>query len=329
MFGWKATDWMTVEAGRMTNPLYTSSMVWDADLNVEGLAEKFKYTMGSTDLFFTALQNEYVGVRKLVGVVASADSGNDSSSFGTTEQFAFQAGLRTAFNDNFTGKGALTFTTYSKNPYTTNFGADIAKNGPTAGTLYASGLTYKATTSTGLGNGPYGNLWGVNNLNIVEIPAEVNYFMPSNNIGIRAFEHFAWNTDADARARNSGLGLDGAGSDDKAWSLGIQVAKAKDLKAFEGNKMSKGDWNARLWYQSVGAWSVDAALVDSDIFDGRVNMEGTAFKAQYNVADNVLLNFTGAWGEKKNKSLYSFGIGDIAGDIPKIDLYQFDVTYKF
>ncbi len=37
MVGYKATDWLAIEAGRMNNPLYTTPMVWDADLNFEGL----------------------------------------------------------------------------------------------------------------------------------------------------------------------------------------------------------------------------------------------------------------------------------------------------
>ena len=319
MLGWKATDWLSIEAGRMTNPLYTSSMVWDADLNVEGLAEKFKYTVGNTDLFATFVQNEYAGVRKLTGVAAGADSGTIKSSFGSSEQYVFQAGLRQAFQSNLSGKAAVTHTIYTKNPYTTTFGA--AGQYP----------DYKGDYPAAYANSSKADLYSINDLSTWEIPAEINY-MATDNIGIRAFEHYVWNTDADARARNSGIAAaanGSKGSDDTAWMVGIQVASAKDLKAFEGNKMSKGDWSGRLWYQSTGAWALDAATIDSDIFDGRTNMEGTAFKGQYNLADNVLLNFTGAWAKKKNKDFYAFGLGDISGDVNKLNLYQFDVTYKF
>src|SRR5450830_290863 len=56
MIGYKATDWLTVEAGRMDNPLYTTPMVWDADLTFEGLAEKVKFKAGDADIFLTAAQ---------------------------------------------------------------------------------------------------------------------------------------------------------------------------------------------------------------------------------------------------------------------------------
>ena len=64
--------------------------------------------------------------------------------------------------------------------------------------------------------------------------------------------------------------------------------------------MAKGDWSANLWYQETGVYSLDNNAVDTDIFDGRLNMKGTTLKAQYNIEDNVAFNFTGAWGSRLN-----------------------------
>jgi len=297
MVGYKATDWLTVEAGRMKNPLYTTPMVWDADLNVEGLSEQFKFKAGDADLFLTAVQSQYLGVRKTTNNVA--DSGT-----GTTELFAFQGGAKYTLNDKTTAKAALTYTTYSKNL--------------TAGT---SG--YFGRTSS--------NFTGVNDLSTIEVPAEINY-MATSNVGVRLYGDYVYNTDADDRATKSGLtGTSGGatGSDDIAWLLGVVVGSAKDLKAFEGIKLAKGDWQARLWYQDVGVWSTDASLVDSDIFDSRVNMKGTIFKAQYNVQDNVAVNFAYGHGKKKNTAFYAMGAGDISGDLAKFNVMQLDLTYKF
>ena len=167
MVGYKATDWLAVEAGRMTNPLYTSSMVWDADLNVEGLAEKVNFKYGDAEFFGNFVQSQYQGVRKLVGGVPSAAAQSSAygvaptsgaamaTSAGSAELFAFQAGVKYAFNDRTSGKAAATFSTYSKNPYTTNFGAAVP-NGGTATTTYttvaatapATGYVTTASTST-------------------------------------------------------------------------------------------------------------------------------------------------------------------------------------
>ena len=64
--------------------------------------------------------------------------------------------------------------------------------------------------------------------------------------------------------------------------------------------------------------------------DSRVNMKGTTFKAQYNVQDNVALNFAYGHAKRKNDTFGAGGSGqDIALNLKDFDLVQFDVTYKF
>ena len=306
MVGYKATDWLTLEAGRMTNPLYTTPMVWDADLTVEGLSEKVKFKANDNlELFGVAGQWSYQGDRKNFGGAVSGDTL-------TTTLFAFQGGANYKFTDNVSGKAGVTYINYGNNTSTTKFSPGLS----TTGSAVTNGYAVKAA--------------GVNDLNTIEIPAEVN-FMASSNIGIRAFGDYAWNTSADDRATNSGLGLTGSsGSDDTAWMLGVMVGSAKDLKSFEGNKMKAGDWSARLWYQDVGVWSVDPNAVDSDFMDSRVNMQGTTFKAKYNIEDNVTLDLAYGHAKRKNNTYGSAGAAsDLALNLDSFDLFQMDVTYKF
>jgi hypothetical protein len=302
MVGWKATDWLTLEAGRMDNPLYTTPMVWDGDLTFEGFTEKFKYKVGNADLFLTASQAQYQGDHK----VFSTGTGNTV----TTELFATQGGAKYTFNDRTSAKAALTYT-----HYTHNTGA--AKFSPGLGT---------ASNATATANG-----YGVNNLDTIEVPAEVNY-MATSNIGVRLFGDVVYNTDGAARAA-AAAAISGATvktSDDTAWLVGLAVGSAKDLKAFEANKMAKGDWSARIWYQDVGAYSVDPNAVDSDYMDSRVNMAGTIFKAQYNVRDNVYVNFAAGHASRKNNALGAGGAAqDLSLNLKQFNLYQLDLTYKF
>src|SRR5262249_1814054 len=78
--GWHPASWIDGTAGKMSNPLFTTSMVWDPDINPEGLAERFKYTVGNAEFFATFGQFLYedtnpnsasgglgVGVNSLVG----------------------------------------------------------------------------------------------------------------------------------------------------------------------------------------------------------------------------------------------------------------------
>lgn len=321
MVGYKATDWLTLEAGRMNNPLYTTPMVWDADLNFEGLVEKVNYKYNDADFFFTAAQVQYQGDRRDFTVQATGQADTI-----TTELFAYQGGLKYAFNDHTNAKAGLTYSTYSHNTSTTKFSPKLA--------------TDSNSTLTGTGA-------GVNDLDTIEIPAEINFYMNSSSIGVRLFGDYVYNTSGDDRykaaytsatattapvatALANQNAIKNAGNDDTAWLLGVAVGSAADFKSFDGNKMVKGDWSARIWYQDVGAYSVDPNAVDSDFMDSRVNTKGTVLKTQYNLEDNVFLNFAYGHAERKNKALGTAGAGqDLALNWKDYDLFQLDLTYKF
>ena len=317
MVGWKATDWLTLEAGRTTNPLYTTPMVWDADLNLEGINEQVKYKLGAADLFFTAAQGIYQGDRKNF----SANKTNTGDSV-NTELFAFQGGARYGINDNASAKAAITYTTINNSGNGAN-----SKSGSRFLPILA-GAPNTATNAQAR----------TNDLDTIEVPAEIN-FMASSNIGIRAFGDYVYNTSGNDRYKNAQAAatagaqrnaIKAAGNDDTAWMFGVAIGSASDLKAFEGNKMVKGDWSARIWYQDVGVYSVDPNAVDSDFMDSRVNMKGTTFKAQYNIEDNVFVNLAYGHAKRKNGALGAVGAGqDLALNLKDFDLLQLDLTYKF
>lgn len=301
--GYKATDWLTVEAGRMNNPLYTTPMVWDADLNFDGLAEKVNYKMNFTDLFFTAAQAQYQGDRKNF----STPTGDTT----TVELFAFQGGAKYTFDDHSSAKAALTYTTYTHNTNATKFSPQLNTS------------TIAAVNATSA---------GVNDLDTIEIPAEYNYYMGSNSVGVRLFGDYVYNTSGSDRCAAAGAAICAKGNDDNAWMLGLLVGSATDYKSFEGNKAAKGDWSARIWYQDVGAYATDPNAGDSDFMDSRVNMKGTVLKAQYNFTDNVYANFAYGHATRKNSALGAAGSSktqDIALNLNDFDLVQLDLTYKF
>lgn len=308
MVGWNATDWLTLEAGRMANPLYTTSMVWDGDLTFEGLTEKAKFKAGSADVFLTAAQVQYLGDKK-----SFPQNPHGGTTTVTNELLTFQGGAKFPITDSVSAKAALTYTTFT---HDTNKTTGIFK--PGLGTATAAGVTSPV---------------GVNDLNTIEIPAEVN-FMMANNIGFRVFGDYVNNLSGDDRADaacKAQPSVCGKGNDDSAWLLGVGIGSAKDLKTFESNKMAKGDWNAKLWYQDVGVYSVDPNAVDSDFMDSRVNMKGVVFKAQYNLRDNVAVNFAAGHATRKNDSLGATVTSgnDLALNLKDFDLYQLDLTYSF
>ena len=311
MVGWNATPWLSIEAGRTKNPLYmVNSMVFDHDIVMEGVNEKLNYKMGDTNLFANLGQWIYTGG----GIQA-----NDTA--GTTSRqnmiLAFQAGAQQAINDRTSAKAAIGYYDYTaQNKGGTSFRPLIGNNGyPVVG--------------VGTGTADLLAIQGVNDLAILDVLGEAN-FMATSSIGVRPYAEYAYNTNGSDRKNAAGAAYANLSTDDTAWLVGVAIGSAKDLKSFEGKKMAKGDWSANLWYQEVGTFALDQNAVDTDIFDGRLNMKGTTLKAQYNVQDNVALNFTSAFGDRKNSQYgTTYTKADLGYNGTKFNLYQFDLTYKF
>lgn len=303
MLGWNVTDWLAVEAGRIANPLYTTSMVWDGDLTVEGLAEKMNFKVGSADVFINAFQAQYEGDRRVNDVGSNAGTGGT-----TNELLAFQGGAKFNITDKAAAKAALTYYTYTNN--------DIA------------GIF---TPAVGNGSGLGTNPLATNDLQIIEIPAEIS-FKTDGSIGYKVFGDYAYNLDGDKRYKSALANSTGAtntairdaGNDDKAWLLGVAIASKQDKKP------KQGDWSAKLWYQDVGVYSLDPNTPDSDFMDSRVNMKGVVLKGEYNLRDNVFVNFAAGKAKRKDSSISAVGQGgDISLNIDDYQLYQLDMTYKF
>jgi len=310
MLGWTPTDWLTVEAGRMNNPLYTTPMVWDGDYAVSGFQEKVKFNVGSTEIFGVAGQWAH-GKWESVSFDGANGGSNTAGSSSASLLFAFQGGLKTPITDNSLAKIAVTQYVYG------------GQRGATAGTAFKPFLsTDKFSTNATTDS--------VNNLDITEIPAELNY-MATSNIGVRLYGDYVYNSSAQDRANLAGAPYNTFGGEDTSWLLGFRVASAKDLKSFEGNKAKAGDWSANIWYQEIGAFAQDPNLNDSDFFDSRLNLKGGVLKAQYNLEDNVWFNLAYGHGSRLNNSLgtpYTAG-QDLSLNIDKMDLLQLDLTYKF
>ena len=318
MLGWNVTDWLALEAGRLANPLYTTSMVWDGDLTVEGLAEKANFTLGTTDVFLNAFQAQYEGDRR------KNDGGLNAAGAGSTsnELLAFQGGAKFKITDNVSAKAALTYYTYTNDNVLGNAGAGAFRPGTGNG--------------TSLGTNPL----ATNDLQIIEIPGEINFKL--GGFDAKVFGDYAYNIDGDDRYKaaldsaatiaagsNATLAqtrtaIRKAGNDDQAWLIGFGIAQKQDKKP------KQGDWSANLWYQDVGAYSLDPNTPDSDFFDSRVNMKGIVLKSEYALRDNVFVNFAAGHASRKNDNISAVGSGnDITLNLDSYNLYQLDMTYKF
>lgn len=289
---WTPTAEWTFTAGRMANPLVTTSMVWDGDINPEGLAEQYRTRRGDNEFFVTLAQFMYgtSGNQDPFAAITPANIAGTEDLYLTAWQGGYKRYL----------KGATTFFQISPVVYA-YLGADQRAN--------VAGFNGVMTATA---PGP------INNLFVLEVPFEYNW-VAANGVPLRAFADVAINMDADQRALKFGRAdLDG---ENMAYHVGFQYGKAT----------LPGEWDARVIYQSVGAFALDTNLVDSDLFDSRTNMQGFILGGNYALGAATQLSLTFASAERKDDSVIAPGGGDIGANnlLDKYWLLQVDLNVKF
>ncbi len=126
------------------------------------------------------------------------------------------------------------------------------------------------------------------------------------------------NLDAEDRALAAGR----PDKDDEryAYQIGVGIGRIR----------AKGNWQLNVFWQHAEQFALDPNLVDSDIFDSRVNMEGVAVQAGYALTDAVTFNLTYAYGEQIDNTLGTGGVGDIGvNPLREYQIFQADLNFKF
>ncbi len=355
--GWKPTDYLTVEAGQVDNPFYCTNLTWDPNINPTGFFEQFQKDVGPVNIFGNFGQMIY-----------GATSFDDSSALGGRNltdiwMLEEQIGIKWKISKDMNFKGAVGVTNYTgTRTTTTNNGASQTQTAAfSAAPLVLNGQNQQPTDFAGpfVGAYPdtYTNDYGVNNLFILDVPAEFNF--KAWNIPMKVFGDFAWNLSADGRSHQtaavigSGTELSAPGTagttypgaapgaipaaDYKSpYILNLKRGNGGQDMAFEagfqaGELKKKGDWLAKAYWLDREYYSLDPNLVDSDIFDGRTNLEGYVIQGNYNLTDD--LTFTLQYGEagRADKDLSTPGIEqDLnVGTIAHYRIVQGDLMWKF
>jgi hypothetical protein len=354
--GWRPTSWMDLTVGKMPNPLYTTPMVWDSDLNPEGAAERFKYTVGEADFFLTFGQFIYADVNPSYASGGLGFNGLLGQANDTPFQIAWQGGVNYHFTTNVSAKIASTLYTYiglqtNVSPFFGDpFVGEGAFTGP--GTAYPiNGASGYGTSSGLIGNGSLGypnNQVGLNHLLILEIPAEVNFKISS--FDARVFGDFAYNLEGSERAEEAAAGyanylasqsLGGPVSvqpfspqrnDVMAYQAGFAIGSKDALGLVYGQTSQRHAWEFRAYWQHIEQYALDPNLLDSDFFEGRGNLEGIYLALAYGFTGNVIgtVRYGNAW--RINDKI---GTGGSNQDIPQVNpidhynLLQLDMTLRF
>ncbi|HZA38386.1 MAG TPA: putative porin [Candidatus Baltobacteraceae bacterium] len=322
---------ITLTAGRMPQPLVTTSMLWDDDINPEGLAQQWKHTFNidlgggggavesyskegyskdgkgvvttqaaaepfklKIDVFANFAQFVYddTNPENPIGPARTTDSNGFEQRVPTTDAYllAWQVGARVTFPNNIYFQLAPTLYNYTG-------------TGDTFNTFFQ-------------GDSPDDNQTGINSLLVLDIPVELGWKI--GELPMRMFGEFAVNLEGDDRA--AAAGHPGSDGQRYAYQAGLAVGQLK----------AKSDWEIRSWWQHTDQYSVDPNLVDSDIFDSRVNMQGVAVKAGYALADAIIFNLTWAYGWRSNGNFGTGGTGDIGiNPLDQYQIFQADLNVKF
>ena len=327
--GYKGLRDFTFTVGRMQNPFVTTSMIWDADINPEGLAEQWKHTfkisLGGGE------SNAVASTSKDGKAVASAGTTSEPRSitidlFANFAQFVYddenpenslgpapdgvpktdaymlgwQLGAKVNFTKTVYLQLAPTIYNYTGNGDTFNkhFSGDPDFIDP------VNGRTSRNQT-------------GINSLLVFDMPGEFGWTV--GELPMRIFGDFAVNFDGDERA--AAAGHPDKGDNRYAYQIGLGIGKVK----------VKHDWQADFFWQHVDQFAVDPNLVDSDLYDSRVNMEGVAVRLAYAVTDAITAGLTYGYGWQIDDDLGTGGNGDAftINPLHKYQIFQADLSVKF
>jgi cell division protein FtsB len=311
--GYKGFPGFTFTAGRMPNPLVTTRMVWDPDINPEGLAEQWKHTFVfggeappppsfskdgkavvpppasepflKLDLFANFAQFVYddanpenpFGLRAVNSKSAGGPTDQTGQLVPNTDAFllAWQVGARFNFPKSFYFQLAPTLYNYTGNGDTFN--------------IHYQGGSPHLTNSDSLGQ----NQTGINSLLVFDMPVEFGWKLWG--VPMRIYGDFATNFEGDDRA--AAAGQPGQGSQRYAYQAGLGIGQLK----------KKGDWQIDLWYQHTEQYALDPNLIDDDIFNAQENIHGIVAQAAYNLTNTLNLQVRYAHGWWYNHNLGTGG----------------------
>jgi hypothetical protein len=336
--GYKGFKDITLTAGRMPNPLVNTPMVWDPDINPEGLAEQWKHTFSFGETGGEAPESYTKDGTKNVAPVAVKseplvkldifvnlaqfiyDDSNPENPLGpratTTSQvgrvrgtqlipntdaflMAWQAGAKVTFPKGIFFQVAPTLYNYTGNGDSFN--------------IHYQGGDPHVTNAVSLAQ----NQTGINSLLVFDMPMELGWKI--GKLPMHIFGDFAANLEGDERAKAARH--PGFGDQRYAFQGGAGVGQLK----------KKNDWQVDVYYQLSEQYALDPNLVDDDIFDGRQNMQGVVVRAGYALSDAVTFNITYHYGWRYDDNLGTGGT-PIAIGINPLDQYQLffaDLNIKF
>jgi hypothetical protein len=259
--GYKGFPGFIFTGGRMPNPFVKTLLVWDDDINPEGLAEQWKHTFTIGDGAAAApvsynkegknvtpppLPEPFLKIDVFANFAQFVyDDSNPENPIGARSTTMRPIGGETQLVPNHDAF-LLGWQVGAKFDFPHLFYFQLA---PTLYNYTGNGDTFNIHFS----GDPGGNQTGINSLLVFDMPAEIGWKI--GKIPMRIFGDFAVNLEADDRA--GAAAHPDKGGDRYAYQIGLGV----------GQLRKKRDWQIDAWWQHTDQYALDPNLVDSDLFD--------------------------------------------------------------
>ena len=343
--GWNATDWLTITAGKVPNPFYTTELVWDSDINPTGLTQSFalhKLWAGDPE----SASSGYAKDGK--SAAAAKPSEPKFELFLNAGQFIFDDNLEGGGRDNATRDNDATTDAYL---FQTQLVASYKLTKDVKLTVAPGWLTYINGSLSGLSNANSFNDNGTvsgatRNLNILLLPGDVSFKV--GGVKAKFFWDFAYNIEGRKRTNDiydlftlGALGDDAEAEvddvdgtvdiDDKDFQHSLQDDFAYHVGVQLGENKKKGDYSLLSSWRQTGIGAVDPNLNDSDFAGAELNTRGVRTSLAYNFTDFLVgaVTYGYAWNLRDDLAGGEATGGNAIADANAFHLFQVDFNLKF
>ncbi len=338
--GWSPNEWLTVTAGKVPNPFYTTELVWDPDINPTGATQQIAFhKLFGGDGGGGYAKAGYSKDGKQVAVEKPAESPWELTLI--AGQFIFDdnlegggSDLNDPTRDNDQTTDAYLFQTQLVGSY--KFSKDFKM------TVAPGWLVYNSASAAGLENENEfedNNLvsGATRNLNLLLLPGDLSFKVA----GLKTKFYWDVSYNIEGRKRTEDiyrLALDKNfdnpedfdpddrekrhnNRDNLAWLVGVQV----------GENKKQGDWSLLTNYREVGIASIDPNLNDSDFALSELNVRGIKVGVAYSLTDFAVIGVTyqHAWNLRGDLFGGEATEGNAIADANTVRVLQVDLNLKF
>ena len=276
---WEPRDYFKITGGKIKNPLFTFPLVWDPDVNQEGLSETIKLDVSDSVGVFANFGQWFLEELDL-----KEESDRDPT------LLAFQAGFEVKPSKKV--KLQIAGTYYDFMHLDTIEYDDLGDKDSFQGYNQKHGQQMIFDSN--------GNL--LNEFACFELGARVK-FRDVLPVPFSIFGDYIVNKDADIDDLIE-KGVDPGDSDpadllayggddrDTGWLVGFEI----------GSKKRKGDWRGKYFYQELEDFAFPAVFVDSDFHGGGTNNKGHYLQGLYCLTDNIQAKATYFTTEREDEA---------------------------